>query len=188
MEILEKYIKDVVEATQAVDLEAVQKVIDLLEQAYREEKTVCIIGNGGSAAAASHFAEDLAKGCLSDNEPKRFRVMSLVDNTPYITAIANDIGYEDIFVFQLRQSARPGDILVAISGSGNSPNIIKAVDYAKSKGICVIGFTGFDGGKLLQRADYDLHVPIPDMCKTEAVHSTIMHLITDLLKSRFDIK
>lgn len=188
MEIIEKYIKEVVEATHAVDLEAVQRVLDVLEQAYHEEKAVCIIGNGGSAAAASHFAQDLAKGSLNDDEPKRFRVTSLVDNTPYITAIANDIGYEDIFVFQLRQFARSGDILIAVSGSGNSPNIIKAVDYAKSKGICVIGFTGFDGGKLLQRADYDIHVPIADMCKTEAVHSTIMHLIMDLLKIRFERK
>ena len=187
MELIEQYIKDVVQATQSIDLVAVQKVLDVLEQAYHEEKSVCMIGNGGSAAAASHFAEDLAKGSLNDNEPKRFRVTSLTDNTPYITAIANDIGYEDIFVFQLRQSARPGDILVAISGSGNSPNIIKAVDYAKSKGISVIGFTGFDGGKLFQLANYNLHVPIMDMCKTESVHSTIMHLITDLLKKRLDM-
>jgi D-sedoheptulose 7-phosphate isomerase len=188
MELIKQYIEDVAAAAREVDNVAVEQVIDVLERAYHDAKTVCTIGNGGSAAAASHFAEDLAKGVLRDHEPKRYRVLSLTDNTPYITAIANDIGFEEVFLFQLRQFASSGDVLVAVSGSGNSPNVIKAADYAKANGICVIAFTGFDGGKLGKLADYNIHVPVMDMCKTEAVHAIVMHLITDLLMKRLCAK
>lgn len=181
METIRQYFQDVSEATGRVDQRAIQGAIEKLKEAYRDGRMVLLIGNGGSAAAASHFAEDLAKGSLRDDEPKRFRVLSLTDNTPFITAVANDIGYEDIFSFQLRQYARAGDVLIAISGSGNSPNIIKAAAYAKENGMSLIAFTGFDGGKLAPMADFNIHVPIMHMCKTEAVHGVIMHLIADVL-------
>jgi D-sedoheptulose 7-phosphate isomerase len=185
MELIKDYLAEVIEAVNAVNLDDVQQALDRLEQAYHEGQMVCMIGNGGSAAAASHFAEDLAKGALHDDEPKRFQVLSLADNTAYITAVANDIGYEHVFSFQLRQFAKKGDVLVAVSGSGNSPNIIKAVEYARAKGIFVISFTGFDGGQLKPLSDCNVHVPIKDMCKTEAVHAVLMHLIADMLLLRF---
>jgi len=184
MEMIRQYLEDIIRSTRAVDLKSVRTVIDWLEDAYRRDKLVCLIGNGGSAANASHFAEDLCKGALKDSTKKRFRVLSLTDNTPFITAIGNDIGYEDIFVFQVRQFMRPGDLLMAISGSGNSPNVIKAVKYAKANRIKTIGFTGFDGGKLKLLADLSVHVPLNDMCKAEAVHSNIFHGVTDLQKER----
>ena len=178
------YLNTVSKATDAVDKGVLARVIDRLEVAYREGQSVYIIGNGGSAANASHLAEDLAKGALQDDWEKRFRVHSLTDNTPFITAIGNDIGYDRIFKFQLRQFAEAGDVLIAISGSGNSPNVIEAVTWAGEQDIDVISFTGFDGGKLGPLSDLNVHVPLMDMCQTEAVHSVLMHLIVDLLRDR----
>ena len=178
------YIKTVNEANMAVDRGVVAQVIDRLGQAYQEGQSVYIIGNGGSAANASHLAEDLAKGALQDDWEKRFRVHSLTDNTPFITAIGNDLGYDRIFRFQLRQFAEAGDVLIAISGSGNSPNVIQAVEWAKENRIDIISFTGFDGGKLGPISDLNVHVPLMDMCQTEAVHGVLMHLIVDLLRDR----
>lgn len=176
------YLQTVAATMQAMDPHEIKRVISLLHKGYQEDKRVLLIGNGGSAANASHFAEDLCKGALLDSTEKRFDVLSLTDNTPFITAVANDLGYEHIFTFQLRQFARPGDILVAISGSGNSANIIAAAEYARKHGITVVAFTGYSGGKLIGLADYKIHVPLNDMCQTEAVHSVLMHLIVDLLR------
>ncbi len=183
-----QYIETVNTATLAVDRAILSRVIDRLEAAYRNSQSVYVIGNGGSAANASHLAEDLAKGALQDGWEKRFRVHSLTDNTPFITAIANDIGYEDIFRFQLRQFAVAGDVLVAISGSGNSPNIIRAVEWACERGMDVVGFTGFKGGRLGGLCALHVHVPLMDMCQSEAVHSVLMHLIVDLLRDRLAVK
>jgi D-sedoheptulose 7-phosphate isomerase len=184
MEIAARYLDDVVAAAHAVDLNAVLQLVDRLESAYRTDRQVFAIGNGGSASNASHFAEDLCKGALQDSNPKRFRVLSLTDNTSFITAIGNDLGYDRIFEFQLRQFAKSRDILIAISGSGNSPNIIRAVEWALQNGLTVVGFTGFNGGKLRQKANLSIHVPIQHMCKTEAVHAILLHMATDLLKDR----
>ncbi|MDD4869459.1 MAG: SIS domain-containing protein [Kiritimatiellae bacterium] len=178
------YLRSVCEAAGRVDLVAVTKAIDLLEEAYHSGKGVFVIGNGGSASNASHFAQDISKGSIPDLSGKRFRVMSLTDNTPFITAIANDIGYERVFDIQLSQFAREGDILVAISGSGNSPNILKAVERARELKMNIISVTGFNGGKLIKMSDIQVHVPCNDMCKSEAVHGIIFHMITDILKAR----
>lgn len=182
--VLTQYLDAVETAMRSVDLAEVGRVIDLLEDTYRRGRGVLLIGNGGSAANASHFAEDLCKGALRDEAEKRFRILSLTDNTPFITAIANDLGYDQIFTFQIRQFAQPGDVLVAISGSGNSPNILNAVRYAKKLGVQIVGFTGFDGGQLRPLADYSVHVPLRHMCQTEAVHAVIMHMIVDTLRDR----
>jgi len=184
MDEAKRYIREVFEAAQSVDMAAALQLVDWLEKAYADDRCVFIIGNGGSAAAASHFAEDLCKGCLADKVPKRFRVLSLTDNTPFVTAIANDLGYDRVFEFQLRQFARAGDILIAISGSGNSPNVLKAVEYARGNSIRVAGLTGFDGGKLGGMATLSINVPIMDMCKAEAVHCVLTHMVTDMLKDR----
>lgn len=181
---LEQYLEIVVRAAQRVDLRSVERFIDLLEAAYREDRGVYLVGNGGSAATASHFAEDLSMGAMPDLEGKRFRVLSLADNTSYITALANDKGYDRVFELQLRQFGRKGDLLVVISGSGNSPNVVRAAEYAKSIGMIVVALTGFDGGKMKALADLNVHVPHPNMCQSEAVHSILQHLVADLLKER----
>ena len=158
--------------------------VDFLEETYVEDRSVFTMGNGGSAAAASHLAEDLCKGAIHDDAEKRLRAQSLADNTPFLTAISNDLGYERVFDFQLRQFARAGDVLIGISGSGNSPNILRAAAYAKTNGVTTIAMTGFDGGQFGAMADVHIHVPIPDMCKAEAVHGILCHMLTALLGDR----
>ncbi|MBP7829638.1 MAG: SIS domain-containing protein [Kiritimatiellae bacterium] len=180
----EQYLEIVIRAARRVDLRTVERFIDLLEAAYRDGRAVYFIGNGGSAANASHFAEDLSMGAMPDLEGKRFRVLSLTDNTSYITALANDKGFDRVFELQLRQFGQKGDLLVVISGSGNSPNVVRAAEYAKSIGMIVVALTGFDGGKMRALADLNVHVPHPNMCQSEAVHSILQHLVADLLKER----
>ncbi|MFH0907538.1 MAG: SIS domain-containing protein [bacterium] len=184
MELESDYLEKVVQAAADVDLKEARRCIDALESAYHEGRSVFVIGNGGSASNASHFAQDLSKGSVVELEGRRFRVLSLTDNVSFITALANDIGYERVFDLQLRQFGQRGDMLVAISGSGKSPNILRAAQYARDAGIMIVGVTGFDGGPLRTLSDIRLHVPVMDMCKTEAVHSILLHLISDLLRDR----
>lgn len=184
MEVIKSYLEDVVAAARSVELNEVDRAIRLFEQCYHDDRAVYVIGNGGSAAAASHFAQDLSKGSMPDLEGRRLRVVALTDNAAYLTATANDLGYDRVFDVQLRALARPGDVLVAISGSGNSPNIVKAAHYARSVNSTVVGVTGFDGGKLLGLSDIRLHVPIMDMCKAEAVHGILLHMVSDILRMR----
>jgi D-sedoheptulose 7-phosphate isomerase len=159
--------------------------IDTLYDAFENERTIFICGNGGSASTASHFGQDLAKGTLASMDAtRRFRVIPLTDNVGYITALANDEGYESIFEQQMRGLAREGDVLVAISGSGNSPNILRAVAYAKSIGMTSIGVTGYDGGKLLKQADQSVHVPVWDMGMAEALHGVVFHIAMSRLRTR----
>jgi D-sedoheptulose 7-phosphate isomerase len=161
------------------------RFIATLYRGFEEERTIFLIGNGGSASAASHFGQDLAKGTLSSmSASRRFRVIPLTDNVGFITALANDEGYESVFEQQLRNLAREGDLLVAISGSGNSPNVLRAVDYAHSIGMTTIGITGFDGGKLRVLAKESVHVPIDDMGMCEAVHGVVFHAAMCFLRER----
>src|SRR5579862_9301950 len=132
---------------QTIEPRQVEAVGALLTAARNEGRQVFIIGNGGSAALASHLAVDLGKGC-SRNREKRFKVLSLTDNVPWMTALSNDISYEDVFVEQLKNYAEKGDILIAISSSGNSKNVLKAVHYANEVGCETVGVSGFVGGKL----------------------------------------
>jgi D-sedoheptulose 7-phosphate isomerase len=161
------------------------EMTDALFSAFERGSTIFMAGNGGSASAASHFAQDLAKGTLADlTASRRFRIMPLTDNVGYITALANDEGYEYIFEHQMRAFASEGDVFLAISGSGNSPNIIRAANYAHETGMSVIGVTGFDGGKLRELADVKVHVPIEDMGMCEGIHSVIFHLAMAELRNR----
>jgi D-sedoheptulose 7-phosphate isomerase len=150
--------------------------MNLLLEAYESEKNIYIFGNGGSASTASHYQNDFNKG-VSEWTPKKFRFVCLNDNIPTVMAIANDIGYEEVFRFQLRGRLVPGDIVIGISGSGNSANVVNAVEYSKSLGNKVIGVTGFDGGKLKQLCDIALHVPVNSMQITEDIHMIFDHLI-----------
>lgn len=164
----------------------VQALIEALVRAYREQRLVFIIGNGGSGANASHLCEDLGKGTLSDfDHQRRLKVMSLTDNTAYILAWANDEGYERIFVEQLKNFAQPGALLIAISGSGNSPNVLRAVEYANTHDMHTFGITGFDGGRLKQLAHHSLHVRSDDMGAVEAVHGVVFHYLVGALRDRF---
>ena len=169
----------------SLDPEEILQFIDLLMDAYENDRTVFVIGNGGSAANASHFANDLAKGTLqSKDQRKRLRALSLTDNVALMTAYGNDEGYASIFEQQLRTYARPGDIVVAISGSGNSPNVIGAIEWANANGLHTVGVTGFSGGKLKQMAKSRVHVPLNDMCTSESVHSVIFHYVAIELQKR----
>ena len=165
-----------------LDNEAINKVIDLLLKSRDEDRQVFIMGNGGSGATASHITGDFNKGLsLGQLREKRYKFISLVDNSPTLLSLANDVSYDDIFVEQLKNFINPGDLVIAISGSGNSENVLRAVNYAKEKGNKVIGFTGFDGGKLKQLSDVSVHIPLKDMQVVEDVHMMLGHLIFSVL-------
>jgi len=177
---ISNYIEQEIQILNKLDYSAVNEVINILEMARERESTVYICGNGGSAATASHFVCDFNKG-ISVEKEKKYNFICLNDNTPTILAIANDCGYEEIFVQQLRGKIKKGDILFCISGSGNSRNIIKAAEYAKSLGVVVIGATGYDGGLLYKLSDYHLHAPIEDMQIVEDIHLVFDHLMMRIL-------
>jgi len=183
------YLSRVCDEIRRLDPAQIETLSELVDTAYDDGRFVFICGNGGSGANASHFCEDLAKCTLRDFESqKRLKVLSLTDNTPGIMAWANDEGYERIFVEQLKNLATPGDLLLAISGSGNSPNILKAVTWANDHGLTTVGITGFSGGKLKTLARHNLHVPIDDMGIAESLHLVVFHWIIDDLFRRFSTK
>jgi D-sedoheptulose 7-phosphate isomerase len=183
---LDHYLGDFTKLLAQVDRKQVQTMVDLVEECYVKEKTVFIIGNGGSGANASHLCEDLGKGTLHDFEKqRRLKVMSLTDNTPYILAWGNDTAYDRIFVEQLKNFVEKGAVLIAISGSGNSPNVITAIEYANSHGMKTLGVTGYDGGKLKKIAHHNVHVPSFNMGMVESVHSTLFHYLLDTLFHKF---
>lgn len=160
-----------------MDEDSVAAFIETLLDARERGARIFFIGNGGSAATASHFANDVAIGCRSWERP--FRAISLTDNVAVMTAIANDYGYEHIFTLQLKTMMHPGDVVVAISASGNSPNVINAIEWAKEQGAKTIGLTGFDGGKLRQIADLAVHVPTAkgEYGPVEDIHMVLDHLV-----------
>jgi D-sedoheptulose 7-phosphate isomerase len=135
-----------------------------------------VCGNGGSASTASHFVTDMVKGA-SYGRSTRFRIMALTDSLPTITAYANDVGYDHVFVEQLRNFAAAGDVLMALSGSGNSPNVIRAVEYANSIGCFTIGLSGRDGGRLAPLSRLSIHVPDAHMGRIEEAHFLVCHMI-----------
>ncbi|MGD0896444.1 MAG: SIS domain-containing protein [Thermoguttaceae bacterium] len=174
-----------------VDPKEVQRLADLLYQVWKDGRWVFIFGNGGSACSASHLCEDLGKGTLReadlrDESKRRLRVMSLTDNVGWLTAVGNDCGYDQIFVQQLMNFGQTGDLAVAISGSGNSPNVLAAVDWANRHGLVTFGMTGFDGGKLRQVQQAGIHVPLGDMGMVEAIHGCVIHWIIDDLHGRIN--
>jgi D-sedoheptulose 7-phosphate isomerase len=172
-----------------IDMNEVKRLADLIYKVYLEDGTVYVIGNGGSGSNASHFCEDIGKGSLrredfDDEKKKRIRILSLTDNTPYILAWGNDEGFDRVFVEQLKNLARPGDLLVAISGSGNSPNVLRAVEWANRHGMKTYGCTGFSGGKLRALAHEGLHVPLDDMGLVETIHLAAFHWVVDDMHRR----
>lgn len=175
-----------------IDPAQINKLSDLIYECYQLGRFVFVIGNGGSGSNASHFCEDIGKGTLKrsdfDNDAKRrVKILSLTDNTPYILAWGNDEGFDRVFVEQLKNLASSGDLLIAISGSGNSPNILRAVDWANRNGVATFGCTGFGGGKLKTLANHNLHVPLDDMGIVESIHLTAFHWVVDDLHRRISM-
>lgn len=178
-----KQIRDYIELERTVllnlDINEISSAMNLIMETYTAGKKIYIFGNGGSSATASHYQNDFNKG-ISEYVDQKFQFVCLNDNVATIMAIANDIGFEEVFRFQLRNKLETGDIIIAISGSGNSKNVINAVTYAKEQGNQIIGLTGFDGGKLKALSDISLHVPINSMQITEDVHMIFDHLIMSI--------
>jgi D-sedoheptulose 7-phosphate isomerase len=182
-EYLADYCAGLSKALEGVSRERFEEFIHLLEDAYHHDRQVFFMGNGGSGSTASHFICDLNKG-VSYGRSKRFRGISLNDNLATITAYANDVAYEDVFVEQLKNFLQPGDLVVALSGSGNSRNVLKAIDYANSRGAHTVGLCGFDGGKLAAAVRTSVLVPVRDMQKAEDAHVILLHVAMQLLCAR----
>jgi D-sedoheptulose 7-phosphate isomerase len=177
------------EELRRIDPDEVKALADAIFACYECSRTVFLCGNGGSGSNCSHFCEDLGKSTLrrdqfDDDSKRRLRVLSLTDNTPYILAWANDEGFDRVFVEQLKNLAQPGDLLIAVSGSGNSPNVLQAVEWANRHDLRTFGCTGFNGGKLKLLAHRCLHVPLDDMGIVESIHLTAFHWIVDDLHRR----
>ena len=175
------YIKYLSDVLKGIDVNQISRFIKHLLDARERGATIFFIGNGGSAATASHFANDLAIGTQCYEKP--FRALSLTDNQAIVTAIANDFGYDDIFTRQLRVLGKPGDVLVAISASGNSPNLLRAFEYAHSVAIKTIAITAFDGGKMKEVAEDGIHVStsLKEYGPAEDAHMMIDHLVGSFL-------
>src|SRR6266852_6080208 len=172
----ELYKAELINAIQLIDLEKVNQAIEWFKEARDSGRHIFVCGNGGSAATASHFACDIVNGC-SFNRASRFRIMALTDQLLTITAYANDVGYDVVFVEQLKNFAVRDDLFMAISGSGNSPNVLRAMEYANSIGCRTIALTGRDGGKLGPLAQINLQVPVPHMGRIEDAHMIVCHMI-----------
>jgi D-sedoheptulose 7-phosphate isomerase len=181
--VLDKYRDSLAHALGSIPLETVESIVDLLENARDHSKRVFIIGNGGSAATASHMVCDLSKSTLRPGKP-RLRVVPFTDNVPLITAWANDTGYENIFTEQLESLAQPGDVLIALSGSGNSENIIRAVRRAKEMPLKTVGLTGFQGGALKDAVELCIVVNSTNYGQIEDVHHSIGHMMAEALAER----
>lgn len=177
------YFSELSRALAATDRGSIELMIDTIMRAYEHGSTVYICGNGGSAATASHIVCDFNKG-ISMHHDRKFRFVCLNDNIATMMAISNDIGYEQVFVMQAEGRVREGDILIGISGSGNSKNVLLVAEYFKRLGNTVVGLTGYSGGRLAEMADVSVHVPVNDMQKAEDAHMSILHLCAQIIARR----
>lgn len=186
-----QYLDRCADELERLDLAQPERLAEDIYRAYVDGRFVFICGNGGSGSNSSHLCEDLGKSSLNrkdftDDTVKRLKVLSLTDNTPYILAWGNDEGFDRIFVEQLKNFASPNDILIAISGSGNSPNVLNAVEWANQKGLSTWGVTGYGGGKLSEIAKNNLHVPLDDMGMVESIHLLLFHWVLDDVHGRIN--
>lgn len=168
-----------------IPLERIERVGEILFRAYQHNKQVFVVGNGGSAATASHMACDLGKNTIGPNQ-RRFRILSLTDNTPLLTALANDVGYEHVFSEQLVNLIRPGDVLIVVTGSGRSPNILQAMRYSRERAATVIALLGFDGGPARELADEHVLVPSDDYGLIEDLHMILNHVLVGYFRERLE--
>jgi len=186
-----QYIAEIKDILDRLALDSLQRICDVLYEAYGRDRTIFIFGNGGSAALASHMVCDLGKGThcpppgsLEMTGIRRLKAIALTDNVPLITAWGNDSAYENIFAEQMENFIQPGDIAFGISGSGNSPNVLKALGLARAKGGITVGLTGFQGGKMKDLLDYGIVVPSSCMQQIEDVHLVLAHLMFVNLRER----
>jgi D-sedoheptulose 7-phosphate isomerase len=187
----DRYLQRLCEELRRVDRAGLQRWSDLICEAWQQQRFIFLIGNGGSGLTASHMCEDLGKGTLRevdllDETRRRLKVLSLTDNAGWIMAIGNDLAYDQIFVQQLMNFGSPGDVLIAISGSGNSGNVLKAVDWANRHGLKTFGLTGFDGGQLKRMQQDGLHVALDDMGMVESLHMCLHHWVLNDVFARMN--
>lgn len=177
----EDYCRGISELLVRIDHGLTQSAVELVAQAYKEDKTIFTAGNGGSAATAIHFAADFGKNAVMGSMRKP-RVMALCANISTLTAYANDEGYDTVFERQLEAFSKSGDLLILISASGNSPNVVNAAQYAKRNQINTIALTGFSGGELMKIATISLHVPCTSYEPVEDIHSIYCHMLVSCVK------
>lgn len=174
--LIKSYFDREIEVIKKLNLDDINAAVQAIWAAYEREATIYIFGNGGSAATASHYASDFNKG-ISEKKEKKFNFVCLNDNSAMLMAVANDISYDEVFRFPLINKLKPTDLVIGISGSGNSKNVIRAVEYAKEIGAPVIGITGYHGGKLKELADYHMDVMVDDMQISEDLHMVFDHMM-----------
>lgn len=179
---LEGHIAEVRAALADIPIEAIEEVVQIILEAYRQKRHVYMLGNGGSASTASHFACDLSKATIIEGHA-RLRVSSLTDNVALLTAWANDTSYTNVFAEQLDNLLNPGDVVVAISASGNSPNVLAAIAAARARGAITVGLVGFTGGELKSAVDAAVHVPSQSYGVVEDCHLVLEHAITESTRS-----
>jgi D-sedoheptulose 7-phosphate isomerase len=185
------YVRRLQQEIGRVDQAAVARWADLIYQAWEQGRYVFILGNGGSGTTASHMCEDLGKSTLPesllhDESCKRLKVLSLTDNVGWIMAVGNDLAYDQIFVQQLMNFGSAGDLVIAISGSGNSPNVLNCVDWANRHGLITFGLTGYGGGKLKQMQQDGLHIDLSDMGMVESIHLCLFHWVLNDVHARIN--
>ena len=176
MAVATQYKANLLDALDTLDLSRVEDLIEVFAKARDEGRQIFVFGNGGSAASANHFACDIVKGASYGRE-KRFKILALSEQVPTMTAYSNDVGYEVIFEEPLKNFANPGDVVMAISGSGNSENVIRAIEYAKSIGCYTVGLSGKNGGRLRPSVDLSIHVDNDHMGRIEDAHMIVCHMV-----------
>ena len=174
------YFKKLKETIDKISIDDLDKLINILVNAKEEGKIIFIMGNGGSSATASHYVCDFNKG-VSLGQEKKFKFICLNDNIQSLMAYANDFSFEDIFINQLNTFFHEGDVVIGISGSGNSKNVLKAIEYANNNGGITVGLTGYNGGRLKEISQYGVHIPVDDMQITEDLHMVLDHCMMKIL-------
>ena len=185
MSLVQNYIKGLTQCCEELWRQSanIEEIADIIFDAYKRGKQIFIMGNGGSATTASHFARDLQIGAAVAGKP-RIQATSLTDNVAFITALANDIDYSSIFEEQLIGQLEEGDVVIGISASGNSPNVLKAIEYARKNGAITIGFIGFGGGKLRELVHKSIVLSSRDYGQVEDIHLSLAHIVSYLVKER----
>lgn len=176
MTLVSTYLQEMTQIIGQLPHHTIEAIIEVMAEARAQQRTIFLMGNGGSGATASHMANDFIKNTIQPDKP-RLKVIALTDNMPIIMAIANDWDYSRIFVEQLMPLGQPGDVVIGLSGSGNSPNVLKAMDWARANGLKTIGLGGRDGGQLKDKVDLALIVPTQSMAQIEDIHMILGHIL-----------
>ena len=178
---LRDYSKNITEGFESIDIKKLDNIATLINKAIKQNNKIFTCGNGGSSAISEHFVCDFLKGASTDTSIQPI-IHSLTSNTPTLTAVANDIDYKEVFSFQIRKYAQEGDILICVSSSGNSPNIIESIKTAKEQGIETISFVGFSGGEAKELSDHCIHITINNYGIVEDIHQSLMHLLAQFIR------